>query len=51
MIDIFQRREIFKANFLELEKITTDQQKIDELLKLDGNDEFVVYISPVGKLK
>jgi len=28
-----------------------DQQKIDELLKLDGNDEFVVYISPVGKLK
>lgn len=28
-----------------------DQQKMDELLELDGIDEMVVYLSPVGKIK
>jgi len=28
-----------------------DQQKCDELLKLDGQNEFVVYVAPVGVLK
>jgi len=28
-----------------------DQQKIDNLLKLDGEEELVVYLSPVGKIK
>lgn len=28
-----------------------DQKKMDKLLDLDGNDEFVVYLSPVGKIK
>jgi len=28
-----------------------NQKKIDKLLKLDGKDEFVVYLSPVGKTK
>ncbi|MBN2384223.1 SagB/ThcOx family dehydrogenase [bacterium] len=27
------------------------QTLMDELLKLDGHDEFVIYLSPVGKLK
>ena len=27
-----------------------DQKALDELLELDGNDEFVVYLSPVGKI-
>jgi len=27
------------------------QQGIDELLGLDGEDEFVVYLAPVGKIK
>jgi len=27
------------------------QQKIDELIKLDGKDELVIYLSPVGKIK
>lgn len=27
-----------------------DQMKIDELLRLDGNNEFTIYLSPVGKL-
>ena len=27
------------------------QEKVDELLKLDGNDEFVVYLAPVGKVE
>ncbi len=26
-----------------------DQEKFDEFLKLDGNEEFVVYLAPVGK--
>ncbi|MBM3789158.1 MAG: SagB/ThcOx family dehydrogenase [Acidobacteria bacterium] len=26
-----------------------DQQKIDELLRLDGEDEFTIYLAPVGK--
>ena len=26
-----------------------DQELSDQLLKLDGEDEFTVYISPVGK--
>ncbi|HHE37542.1 MAG TPA: SagB/ThcOx family dehydrogenase [Candidatus Cloacimonetes bacterium] len=28
-----------------------DQEKMDDLLKLDGKDEFVVYLAPVGKIK
>jgi len=28
-----------------------DQEAIDNFLKLDGEDEFVVYVSPVGKVK
>ncbi|MDD3049811.1 MAG: SagB/ThcOx family dehydrogenase [Candidatus Cloacimonetes bacterium] len=28
-----------------------DQQKADSLLELDGEDEFVIYIAPVGKQK
>jgi len=28
-----------------------DQEKIDGILRLDGEDEFVVYLSPVGKVK
>ena len=28
-----------------------EQEKVDELLKLDGNDEFVVYLAPVGKVE
>ncbi len=27
-----------------------DQEKIDTLLRLDGNDEFVIYLAPVGKV-
>ncbi|MBW6515699.1 MAG: SagB/ThcOx family dehydrogenase [Candidatus Cloacimonetes bacterium] len=27
-----------------------DQEKIDQALQLDGDDEFVVYLAPVGKL-
>jgi SagB-type dehydrogenase family enzyme len=27
-----------------------DQDKIDALLKLDGDHEFVVYLAPVGKI-
>ncbi|RLC52077.1 MAG: SagB/ThcOx family dehydrogenase, partial [Candidatus Cloacimonadota bacterium] len=27
-----------------------DQKKMDELLRLDGQDEFVVYLAPVGKV-
>lgn len=27
-----------------------DQEKIDDLLKLDGKDEFVIYLAPVGKI-
>ena len=26
------------------------QQKLDELLRLDGRDEFVIYLAPVGKV-
>ncbi len=26
-----------------------DQEKMDQLIKVDGKDEFVVYVSPVGK--
>jgi hypothetical protein len=25
------------------------QQRIDELLRLDGDEEFTVYLAPVGK--
>ncbi len=28
-----------------------DQESIDSFLNLDGEDEFVVYVSPVGKVK
>ena len=28
-----------------------DQEKLDELLGLDGEDEFAVYLAPVGKIK
>lgn len=28
-----------------------DQEKMDELLGVDGNDEFTIYIAPVGKQK
>ncbi len=28
-----------------------DQKKMDKLLKLDGKNEFVIYLAPVGKLK
>jgi SagB-type dehydrogenase family enzyme len=28
-----------------------DQNKMDEFLKVDGKDEFVVYLAPVGKVK
>lgn len=27
-----------------------DQERMDQLLRLDGNDEFVIYLAPVGKL-
>jgi len=27
-----------------------DQEGIDELLDLDGKDEFAIYLAPVGKL-
>jgi len=26
-----------------------DQEKMDQVLGLDGNDEFVIYMAPVGK--
>jgi len=26
-----------------------DQEKIDDLIKVDGKDEFTIYLSPVGK--
>jgi nitroreductase len=28
-----------------------DQEEIDHLLRLDGEDEFVVYLAPVGKVR
>lgn len=28
-----------------------DQKKIDEFLKIDGEDEFVIYLAPVGKVQ
>lgn len=28
-----------------------DQEKADEFLRLDGEDEFVIYVAPVGKVK
>lgn len=28
-----------------------DQKKADEFLRLDGEDEFVIYVAPVGKIK
>jgi SagB-type dehydrogenase family enzyme len=28
-----------------------DQEKMDEVLGLDGNDEFVVYMAPVGRTR
>ena len=28
-----------------------DQDAIDRLLRVDGEDEFVVYLAPVGKIK
>ena len=27
-----------------------DQEKMDQLLDIDGNDEFVFYMAPVGKI-
>jgi SagB-type dehydrogenase family enzyme len=27
-----------------------DQERVDQLLRLDGQDEFVIYLAPVGKL-
>jgi SagB-type dehydrogenase family enzyme len=27
-----------------------DQTKMNELLKVDGDDEFVIYMAPVGKI-
>lgn len=27
-----------------------DQEKMDQLLNVDGNDEFVIYLAPVGKI-
>ena len=27
-----------------------DQKKVDELIKVDGKDEFTIYLSPVGKI-
>ena len=27
-----------------------DQEALDELLAIDGNDEFAVYLAPVGKI-
>jgi SagB-type dehydrogenase family enzyme len=27
-----------------------DQEKMDKLLNVDGNDEFVIYLAPVGKI-
>ena len=27
-----------------------NQELIDNLLKLDGEDEFVIYLAPVGKI-
>ncbi|KOA18169.1 nitroreductase family protein [Clostridium homopropionicum DSM 5847] len=26
------------------------QKEMDEFLKLDGNEEFVIYLAPVGKI-
>ncbi len=32
-------------------KLETNQKKIDNLLGVDGEDEFTLYIAPLGKIK
>jgi hypothetical protein len=42
-------RNNLNANWNLLEGFESDQDIMDSLLDLDGRDEFVIYIAPVGR--